>query len=50
MDWFHRYGLPLILIVIAVITVFLVLNAFEAMDLMQTEGRAAPTMLNPGPR
>ena len=49
MDWFYRIGLPIILILIAVFTVLLVLNAFEATDLMESAGRAAPTLLNPRP-
>jgi len=47
-DWFLRIGLPIILIVVAVITALLVLNAFEATELMKKEGMAAPTLLNPG--
>jgi len=46
-DWFLRIGLPIILVIVAVITALLVMNAFEATDLMRKEGRAAPTMLNP---
>jgi competence protein ComGC len=50
MDWFQRIGLPIILVIVAVITVLLVLNAFEATELMQEQGRAAPTLLNPSQR
>lgn len=50
MDWFQRIGLPIILVIVAVITVMLVLNAFEATELMEKEGRAAPTLLNQGQR
>jgi len=49
MDWFNRIGLPIILIVVMIITILLVMNAFEATDLMQKTGMAAPTMLNPRP-
>lgn len=49
MDWFQRIGLPIILILIIIASVLLVMNAFEATDLMQKEGRAAPTLLNPRP-
>jgi len=49
MDWFNRIGLPIILIVVMIATVFLVMNAFEATDLMQKTGMGAPTMLNPRP-
>ncbi len=49
MDWFNRIGLPIILLIVVVVTILLVMNAFEAMDLMQSEGVAAPTMLNPRP-
>jgi len=49
MDWFQRIGLPIILILIVIVSILLVINAFEATDLMQTEGLAAPTLLNPRP-
>jgi len=49
MDWFNRIGLPIILIVVMIVTILLVMNAFEATDLMQKNGTAAPTMLNPRP-
>ncbi len=49
MDWFNRIGLPIILLVLLAVTVLLVMNAFEAMALMESEGVAAPTMLNPRP-
>ncbi len=47
--WFHRVALPSILAVVAVFSVLLVLNAYEAMDLMEAFGTAAPTMLNARP-
>ncbi len=50
MDWFNRIGLPIVLLIIVVVTILLVMNAFEAMDLMQSEGVASPTMLNPRPK
>lgn len=46
MDRFLRFGLPLILVAIFVIITVFVLNAFEATDLMETERRAGPTLLN----
>jgi len=49
MDWFNRIGLPIILILVVVVTILLVMNAYESMDLMESEGLAAPTMLNPRP-
>jgi len=49
MDWFNRIGLPIILALVLVVTVLLVMNAFEATDLMESKGVAAPTMLNPRP-
>ncbi len=46
---FNRIVLPVILVGVAVFSVLLVLNAYEAMDLMEKYGTAAPTMLNPRP-
>jgi hypothetical protein len=46
---FNRIVLPVILIGVAVFSILLVLNAYEAMDLMEQSGLAAPTMLNPRP-
>jgi hypothetical protein len=46
MDRFLRFGLPLILVAIFVIVALFVLNAFEATELMETEKRAGPTLLN----
>jgi hypothetical protein len=46
MDRFLRVGLPVVLIVVFVVIVLFVLNAFEATELMQTERRAGPTLLN----
>ncbi len=51
-DWvvpFNRIVLPLLLVVVAVVSVLLIMNAFEAMDLMESNGTAAPTMLNARP-
>lgn len=50
MDWFNRIGLPIILLVVLIITILMVMNAFEAADLMQHSGTASPTMLNPRPK
>lgn len=46
MDRFLRFGLPLMLLVIFVVIALFVLNAFEATELMETERRAGPTLLN----
>jgi len=45
-DRFLRFGLPLILVAIFIIIAVFVLNAFEATELMETERRAGPTLLN----
>ena len=46
MDRFLRVGLPLVLAAVFVVIALFVLNAFEATDLMETERRAGPTLLN----
>lgn len=46
---FNRFVLPAILIIVAIFSILLVLNAYEAMDLMEQYGTAAPTMLNARP-
>lgn len=46
MDRFLRIGLPLVLVVVFFIVALFVLNAFEATDLMETQKRAGPTLLN----
>ncbi len=46
MDRFLRVGLPLVLVVVFAVIVLFVLNAFEATELMETERRAGPTLLN----
>ena len=46
---FNRIVLPTILVGVAIFSILLVLNAYEAMDLMEQSGLAAPTMLNPRP-
>ena len=46
MDRFLRIGLPLVLAAVFVVIALFVLNAFEATDLMETERRAGPTLLN----
>jgi hypothetical protein len=46
---FNRFVLPTILAFVGVFSVLLVLNAYEAMDLMESYGTAAPTMLNARP-
>jgi hypothetical protein len=43
---FLRYVLPLLLVIVFAVVALFVLNAFEATDLMRTEKRAGPTMLN----
>ncbi len=47
---FNRIALPLILIAVAVVTWLMVTNAFQANELMERNGRATPTILNPGVR
>lgn len=46
---FNRVVLPAVLLVVMFLTILFVLNAFEAMDLMQHSGTASPTMLNVRP-
>lgn len=46
---FNRIVLPVILVGVVIFAILLVLNAYEAMDLMESTGLAAPTMLNPRP-
>ncbi len=46
MNRFLRLGLPLILLVIFGIIAIFVINAFEATELMETQRRAGPTLLN----
>lgn len=46
MDKFLRFGLPLILLLIFIVIAVFVINAFEATELMETEQRAGPTLLN----
>lgn len=46
---FNRIVLPVILVGVGVFSILLVLNAYQAMDLMETLGTAAPTMLNARP-
>jgi len=46
---FNRIVLPVILVGVVIFSILLVLNAYEAMDLMESSGLAAPTMLNPRP-
>jgi hypothetical protein len=45
-DRFLRYGLPLVLVLVMAIVALFVYNAFEATDLMETQQRAGPTLLN----
>ena len=47
---FNHIALPLILIAVAVVTWLMVTNAFQANELMERNGRATPTILNPGVR
>lgn len=46
MQRFLRIGLPLALLVVFVVIAMFVLNAFEVTELMRTEQRGAPTLLN----
>jgi len=46
MKRFLRYILPLILVVVFGVVALFVLNAFEVTNLMETEKRAGPTLLN----
>ena len=46
MNRFLRFGLPLLLLLVFVVIALFVLNAFEATELMETERRAGPTLLN----
>ena len=46
MDRFLRIGLPLVLVVVFAVVALFVLNAFEATEMMETERRAGPTLLN----
>ena len=47
MNRFLRIGLPLILIAVLAIVALFVYNSFEVTELMKTEKRAGPTILNP---
>lgn len=46
MNRFLRYVLPVLLVIVAAVVVVFILNAFESTELMRTEKRAGPTMLN----
>ena len=46
MNRFLRFVLPAILVVVFAVVALFVLNAFEATELMRTEKRAGPTLLN----
>ncbi len=46
MNRFLRFGLPLILLVVFGIIAAFVINSFEATELMETQRRAGPTLLN----
>jgi hypothetical protein len=43
---FLRYVLPALVVVVLGVVALFVLNAFDATELMRTEKRAGPTMLN----
>jgi hypothetical protein len=43
---FLRYVLPALVVVVLAVVALFVLNAFDATELMRTEKRAGPTMLN----
>lgn len=46
MNRFLRYVLPALVVVVLGVVALFVLNAFDATELMRTEKRAGPTMLN----
>lgn len=46
MNRFLRYVLPALVVVVLAVVALFVLNAFDATELMRTEKRAGPTMLN----
>lgn len=46
MNRFLRFVLPVILVAVFAVIALFVLNAFESTELMRTEKRAGPTMLN----
>ena len=46
MDRFLRIGLPVVLIIVLTVVALFVYNALQATDLMETEGRAGPTLLS----
>lgn len=46
MNKFLQWGLPFILLLVFGVIAVFVLNAFQATELMQTQKRAGPTLLN----
>jgi len=46
---FNRIILPIILVLMLIVTMLLVMNAFEATNMMKESGLASPTMLNERP-
>ena len=46
MNRFLRYVLPVLVVVVFAAVAVFVYNAFEVMHLMETEKRAAPTLLS----
>ena len=45
MEWFLRIVLPLLLVAVFVVVAMFVINALEVTHMMETEGRAGPTLL-----
>lgn len=45
MDPFIRIGLPVVLVIVAIVVAVFVWNAFQATAMMETEQRAGPTIL-----
>lgn len=46
MNRFLRFVLPVLLVAVFAVIALFVLNAFESTELMRTEKRAGPTLLN----
>jgi len=46
MNRFIRIGLPIILVIVAIVVILFVINSFQAMEHMKTTGKAGSTLLN----
>jgi len=46
MNRFLRFVLPVLLVAVFAVIALFVLNAFESTEMMRTEKRAGPTLLN----